>query len=184
MGVLDERTSSGCRATSSFANRCIDSTSAVAQRVSIRMLRPSVHPSFWSSFRKAATLACPSASFSAYAISTPIRRTRSACCARAASGHAAAVPPSSVMNSRRLTSSIGLPPTCRVVPLTQSVCRMLSLLQGGWKVLGLDLNRSESNRVCCQSPPVLPPPNNSTTVGRQEAAALRDVDPAYDRLGS
>ena len=29
-----------------------------------------------------------------------MRRIRSACCARAASGHAAAVPPSSVMNSR------------------------------------------------------------------------------------
>ena len=29
------------------------------------------------------------------------RRIRSACCARAASGHAAAAPPSSVMNSRR-----------------------------------------------------------------------------------
>jgi hypothetical protein len=29
------------------------------------------------------------------------------CCARAASGHAAAVPPSSVMNSRRLMSDMG-----------------------------------------------------------------------------
>jgi hypothetical protein len=37
-------------------------------------------------------------------ISTPMRRTRSACCARAASGHAA-VPQSSVMNSRRLMCS-------------------------------------------------------------------------------
>ena len=33
-----------------------------------------------------------------------MRRIRSACCARAASGHAAAAPPSSVMNSRRLHS--------------------------------------------------------------------------------
>jgi hypothetical protein len=32
------------------------------------------------------------------------------CCARAASGHAAAAPPTKVMNSRRLTSSTGLPP--------------------------------------------------------------------------
>jgi hypothetical protein len=39
---------SGCSATSSFANRCIKSASAAAQRASIRMLRPSVHPSFWS----------------------------------------------------------------------------------------------------------------------------------------
>jgi hypothetical protein len=35
-------------------------------------------------------------------ISTPTRRIRSPCCARAASGHAAAAPPSSVMNCRRL----------------------------------------------------------------------------------
>ena len=46
---------SGCSATSSFANRCIDSASSgVAQRVSIWMLRPSVHPSFWSPSRNAA----------------------------------------------------------------------------------------------------------------------------------
>jgi hypothetical protein len=32
---------------------------------------------------------------------TPMRRIRSACCARAASGHTAAAPPMSVMNSRR-----------------------------------------------------------------------------------
>jgi len=31
-----------------------------------------------------------------------MRRTRSLCCARAASGHAAAAPPTNVMNSRRL----------------------------------------------------------------------------------
>ena len=35
-------------------------------------------------------------------MSTPMRRIRSGCCARAASGHAAA-PPSSVMNSRRVS---------------------------------------------------------------------------------
>src|SRR6516225_8127177 len=39
-------------------------------------------------------------------MSTPMRRTRSPCCAHAASGHAAA-PPSPAMNSRRLISSIG-----------------------------------------------------------------------------
>jgi hypothetical protein len=33
------------------------------------------------------------------------------CCARAASGHAAAAPPSSVMNWRRLISDMGLPPS-------------------------------------------------------------------------
>src|SRR6266511_3086341 len=35
-------------------------------------------------------------------MSTPMRRTRSPCCARAASGHEAAAPAMVVMNSRRL----------------------------------------------------------------------------------
>ena len=39
-------------------------------------------------------------SFSSPAMSTPMRRTRSACCARTANGHAAALP-SPAMNSRR-----------------------------------------------------------------------------------
>jgi hypothetical protein len=42
-------------------------------------------------------------------ISTPMRRVRSGCCAHAARGHVAA-PPSSVMNSRRLTLNIAGPP--------------------------------------------------------------------------
>jgi hypothetical protein len=37
--------------------------------------------------------------------STPTLRLFVVCCARAASGHVAAAPPSSVMNSRRLTRS-------------------------------------------------------------------------------
>jgi hypothetical protein len=50
----------------------------------------------------AACRACPSASFAARYVSTPMRRTRSSCCARATSGHDTAAPPSSVVNSRRL----------------------------------------------------------------------------------
>jgi len=34
-------------------------------------------------------------------MSTPIRRIRPPCCARAANGHATAAPPRMVMNSRR-----------------------------------------------------------------------------------
>src|SRR5262249_43947592 len=52
---------------------------------------------------------CASGSSAAKAMSTPMRRMRSACCARAASGHAAAAP-SSVMNPRRLMSGIRIPP--------------------------------------------------------------------------
>jgi hypothetical protein len=37
-------------------------------------------------------------------MSSPTRRIRSPCCARAASGHATAAPPSSVMNARRFAN--------------------------------------------------------------------------------
>ena len=53
-------------------------------------------------------------------MSTPIRRICSRCCARAASGHAAAAPPTSAMTSRRLIRSprrraigLNLAPRCR-----------------------------------------------------------------------
>jgi hypothetical protein len=49
--------------------------------------------------------ACDRESFSAKPISTPMRRMRSACCARAKSGHVAAAPPTNVMNSRRLIAA-------------------------------------------------------------------------------
>jgi hypothetical protein len=42
-------------------------------------------------------------------VNTPMRRIRSPCCARAASGQAVAAPPTSVMNSRRFMSNMGLP---------------------------------------------------------------------------
>ena len=72
---------------------------AAAQRASIRILRLSDQPTFWSPSLNAATQACPSWLFSGSVISTPMRRKF--CCARATSGHAATAPPRSVMNSRR-----------------------------------------------------------------------------------
>src|SRR5215472_18435376 len=59
------------------------------------------------------------------------------CCARAANGHPAAAPPSSVMNSRRLMSDMDLPPS------QGSVCRDVSLSQSGHRVLwrAIILNR-------------------------------------------
>src|SRR5262245_59052233 len=57
---------SGCSATSSLANRCLASASSgVAQRMSNRILRPSTHPSFWSSSWNAAYQARASESLSA-----------------------------------------------------------------------------------------------------------------------
>ena len=67
------------------------------QPMSIRTLRPSVQPNCSSESRNAAMRACPSGSSLAGYISTPMRRIRSLCCARAASGQAAAAPPSNVM---------------------------------------------------------------------------------------
>src|SRR5262249_17159083 len=53
----------------------------------------------------AARRACDSGSSAAVCMSMPTRRIRSPCCARATSGHAATIPPSNVMNSRRFTRS-------------------------------------------------------------------------------
>src|SRR5215467_8083180 len=70
----------------------------------------------------------------------------SACCARAASGHAAAAPPSSVMNLRRFMSSIGdFLPIAADWPV-RPVFRRFSLPQGGRQVLGAELKCSESKR--------------------------------------
>ena len=50
----------------------------------------------YGGFSKFKYRACGSSA--ALGINTPMRRIRSGCCARAASGHAAAAPPMSVMN--------------------------------------------------------------------------------------
>jgi hypothetical protein len=85
---------------------CLRRPSAlVAQRTSIRTLRPSVQPNWLRASANAAMRACASGSSAVEAMSTPMRRTRSPCCARTASGQAAVAPPSNVMNSRLLTRS-------------------------------------------------------------------------------
>jgi hypothetical protein len=78
---------------------------SLVHRSSNWALTPAAQPRFRSSFRKARTRACISTFVGGYGIRIPIRRTRSACCERAASGHAAVAPPSSVMNSRRFIRS-------------------------------------------------------------------------------
>jgi hypothetical protein len=79
------------------------------------ILRPSLQPNRCRLCWNAATRACASGSSSAWPMSTPIRRTRSGCCARAGSGQIAAVPPISVMNSRRLMPIMGFDPS-RALP--------------------------------------------------------------------
>src|SRR5262245_29976228 len=70
-----------------------------AQRYSIARLRPSIQPSSRSRCTKAAVHG-PQAD-AVVVPRNPMVGTFPACCARAASGHAAAAPPSSVMNARR-----------------------------------------------------------------------------------
>jgi hypothetical protein len=69
--------------------------------MSIRTLRPSIQPKSASACANAETEAFATGSFSSVPVSTPMRRTRSACCACATTGHAAALP-SPAMNARRL----------------------------------------------------------------------------------
>jgi len=109
-----------------------------AQRYSIAMVRFSIQPSSRSLCTKASVEALSNDAL--FAHRTPIVGSLPACCARAASGHAAAAPPSSVMKSRRLTPSIGLPP----LGWATDTYRMLNLAQRGRQVLGADLNCSES----------------------------------------
>jgi hypothetical protein len=79
----------------------ISAASLVAQCVSIRTLRPMVHPDSASVCKNAPMRVCDSASSAENGMSTPMRRIRSACCACDASGHAAAAPPSVAKNFRR-----------------------------------------------------------------------------------
>jgi len=105
LALAEARMTSGASPTNSAAYVRLRSASPAGQRVSIRTLRPSVQPNCCSPSRNAASRAWSTGSLPAPPISTPIRRIRSVCCARAASGHVTAAPPSSVMKSRRFIRS-------------------------------------------------------------------------------
>src|SRR5437870_4540640 len=62
----------------------------------------------------AAMWACDTGSSAPWPPRMPMRRIRPPCCARAASGHAAAAPPRSVMNSRRFIRSPHRPLVARM----------------------------------------------------------------------
>ena len=94
------RMTSGSSAMSSAAYWRKRSASP-SQRASIRTLRPSVQPSSCNPCRNAIRRRDDSGSVAGSPISTPMRRTRSLCCALAAGGHDTAAPPSNVMNWRR-----------------------------------------------------------------------------------
>src|SRR5437870_2550213 len=69
----------------------------------------------------------------------PTRGVLAGCCARAASGNATAAPPSSVRNSLRLMSDMGLPPRSDHSATNGAI----SLPQRGTQVIEADLNCSE-----------------------------------------
>src|SRR5258706_10256642 len=92
------------------------------------MVRPSIQP---SSRRCATKAAVHGPKAEASAPKKPMVGSFPACCASAASGHAAAAPPNSVMKSRRLIAS----------PEPQDEASYLLNL-AHWKGLGLGLGRS------------------------------------------
>src|SRR5579872_776138 len=115
-GVLWVRIMLTLRWTNSAAIAAKRSVCPSAQRYSMMTLRPSVQPSSPSRCTKAAVIRLCAA-----ALSTPINPMTgtAGCWARTAKGNAVTVPPTSVMNSRRLIAS---PDPCAVSahPLAQS----------------------------------------------------------------
>src|SRR5262245_23045702 len=93
---------SGASAANSAAYLRTLSASPAPQRWSIRKLRPTVQPNSCKPCANAARRVGSCGSSAPVDRRTPTRRTRSACCARAASGHAATEPAITWMKSRRL----------------------------------------------------------------------------------
>src|SRR5215472_5760938 len=122
-------TSDGSAANSAAYLRV--SLRVVDHRTSMRALRPSVQPSACRACANTTMRACASGSLAAIVIRMPIRRFLSACCPRAASGHAAAAPPSSVMNSRRLMSDMGSSSRSGDGPYGQSTTHLAGRGLGG-----------------------------------------------------
>ena len=100
-GLPLARMISGLSATNSAAYLRSKSSLFSPQRISSCTSRPAAQPNRCKASSNAASPAKPSRSSEAVFISTAIRRVCSACCARATSGHVAAVAPINVMNSRR-----------------------------------------------------------------------------------
>src|SRR6516164_11333308 len=129
------RMTSGARAANSAAYLRVSATLPPDQRYTICKLLPSTQPNSRSPSTNVAMRAFDSGSSEWIGASTPMRRIRPDCCARAAIGHAAAAPPSSDMKSRRLRAGmVSTPP---------SAAGFLSLARRDRPVLGATLNRSE-----------------------------------------
>src|SRR5262245_12760743 len=106
----EAKITSGLSSTRFAAVERTKSMLSLVQRSSNWALTLAAQPRFRSSSRKARTRACISAFIGGYGLRNSIPRIPPPFGARAASGHAAAAPPRSVMKSRRFRSSIQLPP--------------------------------------------------------------------------
>src|SRR4029079_1167618 len=91
-----------------FANVRMRSTLSPAQRTSVCGLRSPLQPSFASSPSNKESQLLALASVSLNAISTPIRRTRTICCACAETGQTVAALPRTLMKSRHLLADTEL----------------------------------------------------------------------------
>ena len=98
---------SGWRPTNSCASARIRLVSSPNHRRSIRRLRPSLQPKSARALVSAERRFFDSGSFSSRGMSTPMRRTRLPCCARVASGHAAA--PSDELAPSKANAHLALP---------------------------------------------------------------------------
>jgi hypothetical protein len=106
--LLQRRHAQGAAGQNDFWRECDQFRRVFAFAVSIVLAPADVDPHISAidptqvlkALQESATRACPSRLSAVRFMSTPMRRIRSGCCARAATGHAAA-PPSVTMNSRR-----------------------------------------------------------------------------------
>src|SRR5450759_2539966 len=103
--LVNVTATSGERAISSAAQTRICSGWSFHHCTCMTRLRPSRHPSSSSRCKRAA-IQLREEAVSAAPINTAMRRTPSTCCARTATGHAAAAPPSSVMHSGKKVNLI------------------------------------------------------------------------------
>src|SRR5262249_1978795 len=162
----EAKMTSGAIPTSSAAYLRMSSALPPLQRVSIRTLRPSVQPNCCSPCRNAAMRACPTGSFAAVDISTPMRRMCLACCPRAAGGHPSVAPPSAVLDARRERPRDRRAAEQRDELAAFPLMEMHLIPQLGNASHDIGLRRT-----------------SKALAEPQDTAAVRDIDLAYDRLG-
>jgi hypothetical protein len=175
--------------TNSAAISVTRSSRPSAQRYSIATVRPSLQPSSRSRCTKATVhrlqaegVAVPS---------SPMVGRSPACCARAASGHAAAAPPRTVMNSRRFMSDVRIPDKSPAMGTHRARATLASRSCARWQgsppkatpsgtnSAGVGRNRGAGARfppVPCRTPAAPPPAMSNRSVSRSADRTPAGVD--------